>query len=123
MSYISLTPYRFHCSKVLPLVYDDTLSYYEQLCKLVKKLNDTIIQVNANTEAIAELQELVASIQLILEDYESFKTATNNSISSLNSSVTNINADLTELEERVATLEEELLGVTSLVNDINGEVI
>lgn len=39
---------RFWCQKVLPLVYDESLSYYELLNKVVKHLND-------NTEKINEL--------------------------------------------------------------------
>lgn len=30
------------CHKVLPLIYDDSLSYYEILCKLVNKMNEII---------------------------------------------------------------------------------
>ena len=33
---------RFYCHKVLPLVYDDSLSYYEVLCKVVNKINEII---------------------------------------------------------------------------------
>lgn len=33
-------PFKFWCHKVLPLVYDDSLSYYEFLCKLAKEIND-----------------------------------------------------------------------------------
>lgn len=33
---------RFWCYKVLPLVYDDSLSYYELLCKVVSKINEII---------------------------------------------------------------------------------
>lgn len=36
-----LRPFRFWCQKVLPLVYDDSLSYYEVLCKVVDYLNKT----------------------------------------------------------------------------------
>lgn len=36
----------FWCQKVLPLVYDDSLSYYELLCKVVKYLNDHIELIN-----------------------------------------------------------------------------
>ena len=35
----NLTPFRFWCQKVLPLVYDDSLSYYELLCKVIDYLN------------------------------------------------------------------------------------
>lgn len=37
---------RFWCYKVLPLVYDDSLSYYEVLCKCVAKLNEIAQSVN-----------------------------------------------------------------------------
>lgn len=33
-------------SKILPMVFDESMSYYEQLCALAKKLNDTIEQLN-----------------------------------------------------------------------------
>ena len=31
---------RWKCQKVLPTVYDESLSYYEQVCKLVKMMED-----------------------------------------------------------------------------------
>ena len=34
--------FRFWCQTVLPLVYDDSLSYYELLNKVVVYLNNTI---------------------------------------------------------------------------------
>lgn len=46
-----LTPFRFWCQKVLPLVYDDSLSYYELLCKVIDYLNKTMENVtNLNTD-------------------------------------------------------------------------
>lgn len=38
--------FRFWCQKVLPLVYDDSLSYYELLCKVVNFLNEVIENVD-----------------------------------------------------------------------------
>ena len=37
---------RFWCYKILPLVYDDSLSYYEAICKATQKLNEVIGNVN-----------------------------------------------------------------------------
>ena len=37
-----LTPFKFWCQKVLPTVYDDSLSYYEYLGKLNEYLNEVI---------------------------------------------------------------------------------
>ena len=36
-----LEPFRLWCQKVLPLTYDDSLSYYELLCKVIDSLNKT----------------------------------------------------------------------------------
>lgn len=67
--------FRFWCQKVLPLVYDDSLSYYEVLCKVVDYLNKLIAdnkgmagEIAANTEDIAQLQKMVAEINQELED-------------------------------------------------------
>lgn len=37
----------FYCNKVLPLVYDNSLSFYELLCKVVSKLNEIIDFINS----------------------------------------------------------------------------
>lgn len=44
--YTQLRPFRFWCQKVLPLVYDESLSYYEVLCKVVDYLNKTMEDVD-----------------------------------------------------------------------------
>lgn len=38
--------FKFWCQKVLPVVFDDSLSYYEVLCKLSSKLNEVINTIN-----------------------------------------------------------------------------
>ena len=35
-----------YSAKILPLTYDDSLSYYEQLCKLTNKMNELVDFVN-----------------------------------------------------------------------------
>lgn len=45
-NYKQLQPFRYWCQKVLPLVYDDSLSYYELLCKVVDYLNKTMEDVD-----------------------------------------------------------------------------
>lgn len=60
------SPFRFWCQKVLPTVYDDSLSYYELLTKVVYYLNENtqdLETVNSNVEALynsyVELQNYV----------------------------------------------------------------
>lgn len=52
-------PFRFWCHKVLPLVYDDSLSYYELLCKLVKRVNETTKGIGEVADKLVELKEYV----------------------------------------------------------------
>lgn len=49
-------PMRFWTQKVLPLVYDDSLSYYEVVSKIASKLNEVIEYVtNEINETITEI--------------------------------------------------------------------
>lgn len=53
--FIKNSPFRFWCQKVLPLVYDDSLSYYELLCKVVGKLNELAENQNNLNEDIKQV--------------------------------------------------------------------
>lgn len=64
-----LKPFRFWCQKVLPLVYDDELSYYELLCKVVDYLNKTMENVNILSENFDELQQLFNTLKQYVDDY------------------------------------------------------
>ena len=52
-----LKPFAFWCQKVLPTVYDDSLSYYEYLCKLNNYLNEVIEQINTLTTEMEDYEE------------------------------------------------------------------
>lgn len=55
----NLRPFKAWCQKVLPLVYDESLSYYEQLCKVVDYLNKTMENVNELGSAFNDLKNFV----------------------------------------------------------------
>lgn len=52
----------FWCQKVLPLVYDESLSYYEVLCKVRDKLNELIKQDEFFGEALRQLEKELADV-------------------------------------------------------------
>lgn len=63
---------KFYCQKVLPLIYDESLSYYEVLCKLAnvdKELCNDVIKinekVNTNSEEIKNINAKIANNELI----------------------------------------------------------
>lgn len=56
------------CQKVLPLVYDESLSYYEVLCKVQQKLNELIKINNAvRDEAHKEYVEILETAEQVTE--------------------------------------------------------
>ena len=65
-----LDKFRFWCQKVLPLVYDDSLSYYEVLCKVVEYINNLIEQDKVFADDIAELQTELAQVQEWIDNYD-----------------------------------------------------
>lgn len=68
LGYTGQQPFRFWCQKVLPLVYDDSLSYYELLNKVVDYLNNTISDV-ANVETnVDSLNTSFGSLQSFVND-------------------------------------------------------
>ena len=66
-----VTNFWFWCQKVLPLVYDDSISYYEVLCNMGEYLNQVIDNVNALPDIIDEaVKEYIESgeIQKVLNE-------------------------------------------------------
>lgn len=102
--------------KVLPLVYDEALSYYEQVCKLydsynkfVETINEAIENFNNESKAYTDkkVADAFADIQKqsdnLRADYESFVTLVNS----------NLNLFQTQLDTTAEKLEAEVIGVNA----------
>lgn len=58
---VGMLPY-WKWNRVLPAVYDDSLSQYEILCKLLYKVNDIITNSNSMGEQVEQLTQLVQQL-------------------------------------------------------------
>ena len=67
----TLRHFRFWCQSVLPLVYDDSLSYYEVLCKVVEYINKLI---DTDKEIFDELDELKNDLKIVQEWIDNYDT-------------------------------------------------
>ena len=65
-----LPKFRFWCYKVLPLVYDDSLSYYEVLCKVVDYINKLIDQDQIFADEIFALQSELQTVTSWIENFD-----------------------------------------------------
>lgn len=67
---VNLKYFHFWCQKVLPLVYDDSLSYYELLCKVVHYINDLIESDKDIISNIDELSSELTTIQNWIDNFD-----------------------------------------------------
>ena len=61
--------FRFWCQKVLPAVYDDSLSYYELLCKVVNHLNEVVKYLDTTGENVGKLYSAFIHLQDYVNSY------------------------------------------------------
>ena len=60
----------FWCQKVLPLVYDDSLSYYEVLCKMRDYINNLIDNDEKLADYTQELQNEINTINQWIANFD-----------------------------------------------------
>lgn len=65
-----MTQFNYWCQKVLPLVYDESLSYYEVLCKVVDYINNQIDDDSQIIDSIDELKKELSIVQKWIDDYD-----------------------------------------------------
>ena len=115
MAYVTvlkLHPLFFKCHKILPLVYDESLSYYEILCKCVYSLNEVIESTNQLNDNVADINnrenELADKVNEIAEEINNFESEINGKFDEL---VIRIEAELGEkfedYDRQFAELKEE----------------
>ena len=64
--------FKFIAHKIIPLVYDDSLSYYEFLCKVMQKLNEVISSLDNQNEI---LKATTDELNKIKSDITNLQTA------------------------------------------------
>ena len=115
---------RYWCHKILPLVYDDSLSYYEFLCKMNAKLNEVIDSTNGLAEAWENFQ---AEIEKAWQDYQSalnaewtdYKAEMDIKYASL---VGTVNTEINSMKSDISTFKNDISNqITEFESQINGD--
>lgn len=70
MAYKNLDTFRFWCQKVLPLVYEDSLSYYEVLCKVIDYINNMIENQKEFSNELNELKSELGIVKKWIDDFD-----------------------------------------------------
>jgi hypothetical protein len=114
---------KFWCQKVLPLVYDDSLSYYELLNKVVDRINEIQTIVN---NAIDEVETLDNSVETLSTKIDNVETYVNNYFNTLDltTEVSNVITQMVENGELSSIVANAVGGYSTPVfvermNDMN----
>lgn len=67
--FTGIQPFRYWCQHVLPISYDDSLSYYELLCKLVEHMNTFIDDVDGLFTDVTSLRNAYIQLQNYVNNY------------------------------------------------------
>lgn len=110
--------FRFWCQKVIPLVFDDSLSYYEVLCKLTHFMNEFSESLNQTIDGLLELQEY----------FEEFKEEVNKTLEDIEKLAYNLDGiyrlDLNADYETEGLTNKEKENLKDILNDmIKKEVV
>lgn len=67
---IPLPPFKAWLASNIPAVYDNTMSYYEELVALIKYLQDTVVPaINSNAETITILSNAIEQLKQYVDSY------------------------------------------------------
>lgn len=134
---MAITPLNFWVQPVIPLTFDDSISYLETLGKVVEKLNESLTQnedwaaelrkdiTDFTTDINQKMQSFEDKIELRVTKFESdtnmaitrFQKETNNAAAAFQSTITNL---VNEFEDEMTTKYEAFATqITELVNSIS----
>lgn len=134
---MAITPLNFWVQPVIPLTFDDSISYLETLGKVVEKLNESLTQnedwaaelrkdiTDFTTDINRKMQSFEDKIELRVTKFESdtntsitrFQKETNNAIAAFQSTITNL---VNEFEDEMTTKYGAFATqITELVNSIS----
>lgn len=105
-----------HCIKVLPTVYSNSLSYYEELCQFRYKLNEVIDAFNEYESVILELQEAIGNIDSMLADIKAIKVQLN----ALDNTVDNLTNLCKALQNNDINLQKQIDELNAKLNTAIG---
>ena len=95
--------FKFKCFPVLPLIYDESLSYYEVLMKVTEKLNEIIRVLPGYEDQSSAIEEL-----------QQFETWARGKINDLEPQVANNTAEITAINDTLDTIEDNIESLQTL---------
>lgn len=106
------------CQKILPLTYDESLSYMELLCKVIYTLNEIIEVINDFTpESLDEIKARLNAVEAKNAEQDHDITVVKTGLMNLNSLMIVLNEQVGILDQTVSSLSETISDHTEELED------
>ena len=129
MNLIHKIPVNICIPKIVPLVYDDVLSYYEMLNKLLQKVNELIdlcntlgIRVEALEVAVIEIQNALDGIDSRLDSVEGTVSTLSNDVTNLSNAVDTINGAISTINNSIDVINNYITNNDQNIANINAAI-
>lgn len=96
------------CQKVLPAVFDQSLSYYELLCKILQKYNELVAVVNAHSEKLENHETRIVTLETITKEIQQ-------KLAELDEAVKQNTANIAALTERVDQHDKDIETIQAFI--------
>lgn len=127
------TKLKYWCQKVLPLVYDDSLSYYELLCKVVSYLNSVIDDLNKvendieglgsqYTELHDYVEDTIGRMRVDLQDMMNVIDTMYGHLELMEQKVTDLDTAVGDVDDRVTVAEGQIVDILNRLTICEGDI-
>ena len=123
---LGIFPNWIFCPKIVPLVYDDSLSYYEFLNKLMVKLNEVITFANKINANVDYLRTIVERIQELVDGFDERITANEQDIANLKTAMESVNTIIEGINSTLTDMQGDIdansAAIENLAQDLEREI-
>ena len=107
----------YWCQKILPAVYDDSLSYYQLLGRILQKYNEVIEIVNKHSETLVDHENRITAAEAQIELNRQAIEALKAELAKLDEQVKQNTANIAALTERVNGHDEAIAALQAWINN------
>lgn len=107
----------YWCQKILPAVYDDSLSYYQLLGRILQKYNEVIEIVNKHSETLVDHENRITAAEAQIELNRQAIEALKAELAKLDEQVKQNTANIAALTERVNGHDEAIAALQAWIDN------
>lgn len=119
---IPLFPNFIYTPKIVPLVYDDALSYYEFLNKVLVKLNEVIGNVNDLGVDVEDLKTAVEQLSTLIDGFDGRIETLESNVEEINRSVNNLNNAMSRAYSDIEDLKAADITLSGRIDAIESQI-